>query len=188
MNQVIDAIRSRRTIKKMEIDKAPADDQIMTIIEAATWAPNHHLTEPWRFVIVTGEGRRKLGDALAQGLSSSGARPTPERIEQERGKPMSAPVIVVLISCPKRGENIVPQEEMVAAGAALQNMLLAAHSLDLGSMVRTGASSYSAEVRDALGLKESETLVGMVYLGHPSGPLPLGKRGAPQERITRLES
>ena len=68
MNPVIDAIRSRRSVRIMRTDVVPSRDQIEAIVEAATWAPNHHLTEPWRFVIITGYGRNRLGEVLAQAL------------------------------------------------------------------------------------------------------------------------
>jgi nitroreductase len=186
LNPVIDAIRSRRTVKKMDPGRPPTREQIDAIVEAATWAPNHHMTEPWRFVVISGQGRTRLGEALADAFQSTpGERPIPERVEIERNKPLAAPVIVVLISSPQAGEKIVPQEELVAAGAALQNMLLAAHSLGLASFVRTGQLAYSVEVRRLLGLDEREALVGMVYLGHPSGPATPGRRSA--ARVTRMD-
>jgi len=189
MNPVIDAIRSRRTVKLMRTDVKPSRVQIETIIEAGTWAPNHHLTEPWRFVVITDEGRAKLGEALVRALENSPAEnPTAERTEKERNKPLSAPVIVALIGRPKSGGNVVHQEEIVAAGAALQNMLLAAHSLGLASMVKTGALSYSAEVRDFLRMDETELLIGMIYLGFASGPPPPGRRTDFHGMVTWLQS
>ncbi|MDA4113158.1 MAG: nitroreductase [Thaumarchaeota archaeon] len=189
MNPVIDAIRSRRTVKKMDTERSPTKDQIDAIIEAAMWAPNHHMTEPWRFVVVSGQGRRRLGEALAAAsLSGPGERPVPERVEIERSKPLAAPVIVALISSPQVGEKIVPQEELIAAGAALQNMLLAAHSLGLGSFVRTGLLAYSDEVRHLFGINEREVLVGMVYLGYVAGPVTPGRRSPAEGKVTWMES
>ena len=59
MNEVIRGIASRRTIKRMEPDKLPPRTDIELIIEAATWAPNHHSTEPWRFVVLEGDSRKQ---------------------------------------------------------------------------------------------------------------------------------
>ena len=88
-------------------------------------------------------------------------------LKQEREKTLRAPVIIAVISSPKAGEKIVPQEEMIAAGAALQNILLAAHSLGLGAIVRSGVQSYLQPVRAYFALHEKESLVGLVYLGYP---------------------
>ncbi len=145
-------------------------EQVETIIEAATWAPNHHLTEPWRFVVLMGDERRKLGDAMSTALSSSVNNPTPERLENERTKPLTASVVVALISSPITRDNVVPQEEMVAAGAALQNMLLAAHSIGIGSMVRTSPHVYSETMRKFFEMGQSESIVGLVYLGYIAEP------------------
>ena len=187
MNEVIRAIASRRTVKKMQADRVPPRADIESIIEAATWAPNHHSTEPWRFVVLEGGARRRLGEVLADALLKHSPRPVPpERVEKEKEKPLSAPVIVALIESPKEGDGIFPQEEMVAAGAALQNMLLAAHSLGLATSVRTGEHSYSEEVRRFFSMRGGETLVALVYAGYQSGPAAPGRRVPFGERTTWL--
>lgn len=188
VNPVIDAIKSRRTVKRFDPEKVPPADLVDAVIEAGTWAPNHHMTEPWRFVVVTGEARARLGQALAAGLVATSAETvSSERMAQESAKPLSAPVIVTLVASPASGQNIVPQEELVAAGAALQNMLLAAYSLGLAGFVRTGAHAYSQEVGRFFELAPGETLVGMVYLGYSVGPLPPGKRTPFREKVKRLD-
>jgi len=177
MNEVIDAIASRRTVKRMDAARTPARADVEAVIEAATWAPNHHMTEPWRFVVLEGDARRRLGETLAAALAASSAEPIPEeRLQKEREKPLSSPVIIALIGAPGRGENIIPQEEVVAAGAAMQNMLLAAHSLGLATSVRTGAHSYSERVRRFFEMVEGEMLIALVYVGYQLGAVPPGRR------------
>jgi nitroreductase len=187
MNEIIDAIRARRTVKRMDAGRSPPRAEIEAVIEAAAWAPNHHMTEPWRFVVLEKDARRRLGVVLADALAGAAAVPVPaERLEKEREKPLSSPVVIALIGSPGRGENIVPQEELVAAGAALQNMLLAAHSLGLATSVRTGPHSYSPEVKSFFGMAEPETLIGMVYLGYASGAVPPGRRSPLREKVAWL--
>jgi nitroreductase len=175
VNPVIQAIRSRRSIRKMLTD-SPTKEQVATILEAATWAPNHHLTEPWRFVVIASDERRRLGDALAEALLLTSPETPHEKVEMERAKPLTAPVIIAMVASPQVGPKIVPQEELIAAGAALQNMLLAAHALGLSTMVRTGVHGFSDRMRLYFEMNEGESLVGMVYLGYPSERPPLGKR------------
>lgn len=182
MNPVIEAIKSRRSIRKMKPDPPLTREQVETILEAALWAPNHYLTEPWRFVVLMGDERAKLGDAMSKALMATGS-PTPEQLDNERNRPLNASAIIALISSPKSNPKIVPQEEMVAAGAALQNMLLAAHSLGLGSMVRTGSHAYSEVIRKFFAMTEAERLVGLVYLGHILEPPPPGKRSGIAEKV-----
>ncbi|MDA4135271.1 MAG: nitroreductase [Thaumarchaeota archaeon] len=181
-NPVIEAIRSRRSIRKMRLDLSPTREQVTEIIEAATWAPNHHLTEPWRFIVIAGEERRRLGEALAEAMVLVFPDTPKEKLELERAKPLSAPVILTVVSAVRVGPKILEQEELIAAGAALQNVLLAAQALGLSTMVRTGAHSYSERMRRFLELREDESLVGMVYLGYGSEPQPIGKRTDPQEK------
>lgn len=176
VNPVIEAIRTRRTVKKFDPSRVPTKEEILVVLEAANWAPNHHLTEPWRFVVLSGDARAKLGEVLSDALSRSSPGVAIQRLESERAKPLGAPVILAIIASPKTGENIVPQEELVAAGAALENALLAAHSLGLATSVRTGLHSYGPEVKRFLGMTETESLVGLVYLGTAMGVLPQGFR------------
>lgn len=182
MNPVIEAIKSRRSIRKMKPDPPLTREQVETIIEAAVWAPNHYLTEPWRFVVLMGDERAKLGDAMSEALRATGT-PTPEQLDNERKRPLSASVVVALISSPKSNPKIVPQEEIIAVGAALQNMLLAAHSLGLGAMVRTGSHAYSEAIRKFFEMMDNERLVGLVYLGHIMEPPPPGKRSGIAEKV-----
>ena len=181
-NPVVDAIRTRRSIRKMRQDLAPTREQVAGLIEAATWAPNHYMTEPWRFIVIAGEERSKLGDALASSLAHAFPDTPKEKIEAERLKPLSAPVILTLIAATKVGPKIVEQEELIAAGAALQNILLAAHAEGLSTMVRTGAHAYTERMRRFFELVKGETLVGMVYLGYGVEPHPLGKRTDPKAK------
>jgi len=177
-NPIIEAIKSRRSARILKQDTVPSRDLIESVIDAAIWAPNHHLTEPWRFVVITGDQRMRLGEALAKALKND---PTQKQINEEmlrveREKPLRAPVIIAVISSPREEEKIVQQEEVVAGGAALQNMLLAAHSLGFGTMIKTGSHAYLEPVREYLGLKGKESLIGFVYLGYPIEPPRPSKR------------
>ncbi len=186
LNPVIDAIKNRRSVKNVNREEIPEQDLIEEILEAATWAPNHHLTEPWRFVVIAKNERLRLGESMAEALKTTMKTGDPrveEVLKLEREKTLRAPVIIAVISSQSGGEKIVPQEEIVAAGAALQNMLLAAHSLGLGAMVRSGPHSYLQPVRDYLGLQEKESLVGLVYLGYPIDPPGASKRSPLETKV-----
>jgi nitroreductase len=177
-NAVIEAIRTRRSVKKFRPDQCPSKDVIGALLEAAVWAPTHHTTEPWRFVVIANDERIRLAEVMtgAYVAAAGDTAPPPEGVERERSRPLTAPVIIAVVSSPKQASNIVPQEEMVSAGAALQNLLLAAHSMGLGANVRTGAHAYSDTVRRYLEMGQGESLVGFVYVGYPLEPPVAGKR------------
>ena len=185
-NAVIEAIKTRRSVRKFRPDQSPSKDVVSALLEAATWAPNHHMTEPWRFVVIANDDRLKLAEVMTSAyIAAAGATPPPpEGVEKERNRPLTAPVIIAVISSPKQASNVIPQEEMVAAGAALQNLLLAAHSMGLGANVRTGAHAYSDAVRQFLEMRQGESLVGFVYLGYPLEPPLPGKRNGLQGKVS----
>ncbi len=185
MNPVLEAIKTRRSAANIKTETFPEKNDVIKILEAGTWAPNHHLTEPWRFVVIAGEERKRLGAAMAafvkRNISSSQDSSLDSKIALERAKPLRAPVIIAFVCSPRKSENNANvQEEIVACGAALQNMLLAAHSLGLGTMIKTGSSSYSDEVREFLKLSKDELLISLVYLGY-AGKVPETSRRSPIE-------
>jgi nitroreductase len=177
-NEVIRAIRTRRNAARLNAEKAVGREMIEIVLEAATWAPNHHLTEPWRFVVITGDERKRLGKAVAEAISTTPADPplSPEKAERERLGPLAAPVVIAVICNPNQGKRTVDQEELVACGGALQNMLLAAHSIGLGTKLKTGAHSYSQPIRSFLNMKDAESLISFVYVGFPEGESMPGQR------------
>ena len=185
-NPVIEAIRTRRSVRKFRPDKTPSKDAVSALLEAATWAPNHHMTEPWRFVVIAKDDRIRLAEVMTSAYvaAAGAAPPPPEGVEREKNRPLTAPVIIAVISSPKQAGNVIPQEEMVAAGAAVQNLLLAAHAMGLGANVRTGAHAYSEAVRQFLEMRQGESLVGFVYLGYPLEPPLPGKRSGLQGKVT----
>lgn len=177
-NEVIRAIRTRRNAAKLSAGQPVSKKTIEAVLEAAIWAPNHHLTEPWRFVVITGDERKRLGDAIADAILSMPTNPSPlpEIIERERTRPLTAPVVIAVICSPNQEKQAIAQEELVAGGGALQNMLLAAHSFGLGTKLKTGAYSYSQVIRSYLKMKDSESLLSFVYLGFPEVEAKPGRR------------
>ncbi|MBD3921041.1 nitroreductase [Paenibacillus sp. PR3] len=187
---VLDAIRSRRSIGKVKSD--PVDrDLIEQIIEAATWAPNHHLTEPWKFIVMTGEGRKVLGDAYAaitqEGLSGLEEAALEERLDKERAKAYRSPVVIAAVCSPSDNPRAVQAEELAAAHAAVQNLLLAAHALGLGAVWRSGDPMYHPAMHQAFRLGERESLVGLIYIGYSDMKELQGRRQPAAEKTVWLE-
>ena len=168
--QVLEAIRTRRSIGKVT-DQIPTREHVETILDAASWAPCHHATSPWRFIVIAGDARAEFGRVTAQSklrrLESEGRSVEGEQ-EKLITKALRAPVIIAVGVEPDQGPKIVEIEEIEAGAAAVQNMLLAAHSLGLGAIWRTGDPAYDREVATYLGLTTSGRVLGFVYLGYPA--------------------
>ena len=166
---VRDAIHARRSIGKVTAD-IPPESEIRVMLEAATWAPNHHLTEPWRFVVLSGDARYGLGEAM--GRVAARRESEPERkaaaAESAARKPLRAPWVIGIGVEPSTDASVPELEEISAVSAAAQNMLLAAHELGLGAIWRSGWVVFEPEIREFLGLSERGTVLGFIYVGYPA--------------------
>jgi nitroreductase len=153
----------------------PPREKIERILEAATYAPNHHTAEPWRFFVLAGKAREQLGELRVERLIEKLGETTSEKaqaaIAKERGKLLRAPVVIVVASVKPTQPKVVDIENVEAVSAAIQNMLLAAQEEGLSSMWRTGDAAYDPKMKAFLGIDPEEHIVGFVYLGYPAVPV-----------------
>lgn len=167
---VREVIEGRRSIGKVHPDQ-PSRELIETILESATWAPNHRLTEPWRFVVLAGEARETLGEFMGAQNAAKFAEDDPNReIERARGakKALRAPVVIAIGVEPSEAGNVDEIEEIAAVACAAQNMLLTAHAIGLGAKWSSGAIIHDPAVKTWLGLSERGQLLGFLYIGFPA--------------------
>src|SRR5215469_491323 len=163
----IAALTTRRSPAQFA-ETAPDDTSLAEILRAAMRAPDHGKLKPWRFIVLRGEGRKRFGDVMAEAMKRREPEAPANMIEREREKPLRAPLIVVLAAALKEGHKIPVVEQLLAAGAAAQNVMLAAHALGFGAAWKTGAPAYDTYVKEALGLAPSDAIVGFIYLGTPA--------------------
>jgi nitroreductase len=187
MMDVIRAIETRQSIGRMKQDPVPKE-LIERILESAVHAPNHRITEPWRFHVFTGKGRGELARAratiarLQADAEAEDEKLAAGRISRERKKAFRAPVVIAVI-CKAGRDEVETLENYAACAAAVQNMQLTAHALGLGAMWRTGSSAYHEHMREFFGLKEGDTIVAHLYVGYPDmGERP--RRRAPAKEKT----
>lgn len=163
-----EAILGRQSVKVFDPKPVPPE-LIQRCLALAVWAPNHHLTEPWHFTVVSGAARTVLADAvhddLTQGVSSVNALSAEAKAVKERRKLHSAPVLIAVYST--LGSNAQQtQENYAATAAAVQNLLLSAHGFGLGAIWRTGAIYHGPAVRTLLQSPEGSVFVGTVFVGY----------------------
>lgn len=166
-----EALRTRRSVGKVT-DPGPDDAAIRRLLEAAVTAPDHGLHRPWRFVVLRGAARERLGEAFAAALLARRPDCDEAALAADRGKPLRAPVLVAVVSAPVPSVKAPEWEQLASAAAATQNLLLAAHADGWGAMWRTGWFTEAVEVRTELGLTDTERCVGLVYLGTPAAEPP----------------
>ena len=185
---LLTALRNRRSISKVSPEEPP-EKLIRTMLEAATWAPNHFLTEPWRFFVLRGDARARLGEAMGEVAAAREDDPVMAEAARTRmaQKPLRAPYVIAVAVEPDSREKVFDIEEIAATAAATQNMLLAAEALGLGAIWRTGWATYTPQVRDFFGLSERATVLGFVYVGYPAVPAPKRVRKPVDDVATWME-
>jgi nitroreductase len=125
---------------------------------------------------------------MTQSLQRRKADASPEMIQREKQKALRAPTIVVVAARPKSTDRIPEVEQIVSAGAAAQNIMLAAYAMGFGAMWRTGDAAYDDEVKTALGLPASDKLIGFIYLGSTDGAPSPAARPAFKDFVSSLPS
>ncbi|MGA2395246.1 MAG: nitroreductase [Candidatus Lustribacter sp.] len=181
----LEAIRTRRSVGLSQGDVSR--ETISELIETATLAPNHKLTQPWRFTVVKGAARERLGEVWAR-EAAAGVDPAKRAavMEGEARKPLRAPVVIA-VSTRTDPNPVTAEEDLTATAAAVQNLLLAAHAKGLSAAWKTGKITSSLEVKRFLGLEPSDRIIAMVYLGAEGKEQPGSRDRRVRSTITWLD-
>jgi len=163
----MDAIEALVTRKSsaMLTTPAPSKDDLKTMMQAAVRAPDHCRLRPWRFIVIEGAAREKLGRIFEEALKVREPDATEAMLQKERGKPMRAPLVIAVIAKIEVHPKVPEVEQILSAGAAAQNIMLAAHALGYAGIWRTGKTCFDPQVNAALGAAETDQIVGFLYLG-----------------------
>jgi|HigsolmetaAR202D_1030399.scaffolds.fasta_scaffold17051_2 nitroreductase len=186
---VLQALRNRRSIPLKQLSPEPIDlGLIEVMLEAANWAPSHGKTEPWRFSVFAGEGRRILSDAFGEAYRQmSGVDCDPTAEQAQRDRVWQAPVWISLGMQPEytqQGQPRMPEwEELIAVGSAVQNAHIAASALGLGCKWTSGAVVLHPHVAQVVGLQAPAKLLGFLYVGRPMVEWPQGVRRPIEEKV-----
>ncbi len=168
---VIEAIHTRQSLGQVKAD-AVSRELIEQILSAAVQAPNHYKVRPWRFAVLTGAGREKLGEVMAHSTKTAKPETTEEELQKDRAKPLRAPVVIAVATAKPVLAKEKEIEDICAVAAAVENMLLTAHALGLAAMWRTGPSATDPAVKQFLGWEADQHVIGFVYIGYPQSEPP----------------
>lgn len=164
---VYGVIRARRNVAQFECAPVPRE-QLLRLLDAAHWAPNHGLNEPWRFLVVEGEARTTLGNlariVALEGAKGEQSRATIDRANRKQEELLTAPVVLFAFALSDR-DAVVAKENYAATCCAVQNLLLAARAEGLGTRWSTGWLAKEERVWRLLGVPLDYQLVGMIRLG-----------------------
>ncbi len=184
---VVEAIRTRRTIAKFRPDPVPADD-LTRLLALGVWAPNHHLTEPWRFIVLGPQMRPRLAERYAAWrMDKAPAEDTArrERIREESTRQFLANPTIVAVAVTLDGDEQRRREDYAATCCAIQNVQLAAWAEGVGVKWSTSGVIRDSLAYALLGLEPARyELVALLYIGYPA-EIPARERKLPLELVVR---
>jgi nitroreductase len=183
----IDLLLTRRSgSAKAMTGPGPSPEQLETILAAAMRVPDHGKLFPWRFIVFAGEGRRRMGELLAEAVREGEPQVTPERLDMERHRFLRAPVVIAVVSRTREQIPIPEWEQILSAGAVCQTLLIAAHAFGFVANWLTEWPAYHPLVKERLGLKPGERIAGFVYIGTSAVALEERVRPEPSKIVTRF--
>lgn len=172
MNESLKHLNRSSTPAKALTEPAPDEAELKKILEVALTAPDHGRLRPYRFITIRGDARYRLSEIFVQATRQREPDVDAAYLAKQREKPLRSPLIVVVVASLIESEKIPEIEQMLAAGAAAHNILLASNALGFGSVWLTGANAYDDYVRGELGIGGHERIIGFVYLGTPELDIP----------------
>jgi nitroreductase len=180
--QLQSIILSRRSVSAPKMNgKAIPDETVKELIALADWAPTHGRTEPWRFYVYTGAALKSWSQAHADLYWENTAEDKRQEATKDKLLHMADNASHLLVSVMKRGANVkIPLvEEIAAASAATEHILLGATALGIASFWSTGGMCNSQALKDHLQLNDEDHIMGLIYLGFTDEPAKEGVRNTP---------
>jgi nitroreductase len=167
-NPTIDLLLARRSVSANALgEPGPSAAELGLILTSAARVPDHKKLVPWRFVLFQGDARAAFGEVLAKVCRAEEKDPGAFRLENEAKRFLRAPLVIAVISRVVKNPAAPEWEQILSAGAACQNLIVAATALGYGAQWITEWCAYSAGVREALALADNERVAGFVYIGTP---------------------
>ena len=164
----LELLLSRKSHNKL-VAAAPNKLQLENMLSAALRAPDHAQLRPWRYRIYQGDALVKLGNKFLAASLMSDSELLLEKQNRIKAKPLRAPMVIVASVVIKEHPKVPKVEQILSAGASVQNLLMAAHFQDIGAIWRTGELAFNRDLMDMLGIEKNEEIVGFIYLGTEEG-------------------
>jgi nitroreductase len=182
----ITAINSRTSVRRFRPDPVRRET-IEQLLQCAVRAPNHKLTEPWRFAVLTAGARDRLAEIRSRHRlkrfddpSSPEARAAADKVRREAG---DTPAYVVVMAAVDPDE-ITREEDYAATMMAIANLMIAAQSLGLGTYLKTGGVMRDPALLELAGVPQNFRVVGILSLGYPADE-DQPRRRKPAAELTR---
>jgi nitroreductase len=187
-----DLIKNRRSVFQQQYSGEKVDDAVVKqMLENANWAPTHKYTEPWRFVVFTGDGIKSLAhhqSELYKRVTTADGTYKEDRYQNLLTKPMLSSHIIAVGMKRDEKKSLPEIEEIGAVFCAVENMHLTATAYGVGGYLSTGGITFFEEAKELFGLGKDDKLLGFFHVGVPKNSLPEGRRRPLEEKITWVDA
>lgn len=187
-SDLLEQMRQRHNVApKRLVSPGPDAEQLHQIFHAASHAPDHGRIQPWRFILVPDKHRANLGDAFVQALHLRDPHASPDDIEAAHEKAFRAPCLMLALISSLPSDPPVPMaERLISLGCAIQNMLLMAQTLSLGSGITSGQAMNAPSIRKLFALADHEEGICFLNFGTIASHKPARHRADPSEFVSSL--
>ena len=184
---LIEILNTRTSIPpKILAEPAPDSKQLASFLSTAMRAPDHGAIQPWRFHVIRGDARARLGELFAEALLKRDPDAPEDALAKERLRPSYAPLaLVVGAEITTDNPGVPPVEQIVSTGAAIQNIMNAAHANGYATFLSSGIRARDPHIKRAFGFGDKDELVGFLYIGTPKSPQSVKPRPDPMQFTTQ---
>ncbi|MHA6286968.1 nitroreductase family protein [Maricaulis sp. CAU 1757] len=164
--QTLALLKRRRSTSAVALaEPGPSTEQVQELIGIASRVPDHGKLAPWRFILFEGEARSRFGQILGKVYEAKTSGATSEQVEAERQRLTRAPLVIAVVSSVLERHKVPEWEQILSAGAACQNLLVAASAMGFAAQWLTEWYAYDPDIKDVMGLRSGERIAGFVYVG-----------------------
>jgi len=188
MNETIDLLKRRRSAPPQTMSApGPSAAELETLLGIASRVPDHGKLTPWRFIVFEGDARDKAGTIAASLLQADDPAIGQDRLRVERERFSRAPLVVGVVSRAAQHFKIPEWEQLMSAGAACMNLVVAANAMGFRTAWLTEWCAYDRRFCEAIGLSPSEKIAGFVYIGRPTVTIEDRPRPLLADIVTQFE-
>jgi nitroreductase len=187
MNECVTLLQQRRSVAAHLLgDPGPNSTEIDALLTMACRVPDHGRLVPWRFIVIEGEARHRVGETIAMAFQADQPGADAQKLALERNRLARAPLVVAVVSRARPHVKIPDWEQVLSAGAVCMNLLNAAAAMGFGASWITEWYAFDRRVLDTLGLSPDERIAGFVHIGTPREKPSDRPRPALADIVTRL--
>ncbi len=169
MNETLELLRRRRSVAPHLLgEPGPNQEELDQLLTIAVRVPDHGRLTPWRFIVLEGDARHRIGETIAAAYRADDPAADEEKVAFERDRLARAPLVVAVVSRARPHVKIPQWEQIMSAGAVCMTLVIAANAMGFSTSWLTEWYAFDRRVLDALGLAPDERMAGFVHIGRPA--------------------